>query len=251
MNKVQLEEMKPGELVQYAKDLGLNTKGKNPRALVPLILQKIAGESADEGDDAPDSALVDASGTHITGLNGETPEEIISEEETLLDDEGDDAPDYKAMTEEEVMMHMITQAEAGKADPAVLTALYNAYERLTAKPEEQPPQPHSAETHPTVHTANALHTGRPPKAGSHWPTPEEAIQTLAPYSKRGLIITRIPKLPHMLKLVHGSRELAISLKQPLRTVIQHANLLMRPTGKPTEDLSYEELVDLRHKQLKK
>lgn len=251
MDKAQLEAMKPGELVQYAKNLGLNTKGKNPRDLHDLILQTIAGEdAADEDDDAPDTVLVDASGTHITGLQGETPEEIIAEEATLLDD--DEQPgepvNFDGMTEEEVLMHQIAQAEATKAHPAVITALYNAYERLTVKPEPQPEQP---ETHGTVHTAKALHTGRPPKAGSHWPSVEEAISMLAPYTKRGLVVTRVPKIPHMLMFKHGGRETAISLKQPLRTVLQHASLIMRPTGKPTEDLSYEELVDLKHKALKK
>lgn len=262
MNQQDLQAMKPGELVQYAKDLGINTKGKNPRDLVPLVLKAIEGELGDDEGDvtgestaATASALSEALGGDALPEDHEpTPEEIIAQESDLLDAEDTDAApvDYGAMSEEEVLMHQITVAENTKAHPAVLAALYNAYERLTAKPEPQPEQPNEqAHTHGTVHTANQLHTGRPPKAGSHWPTPEEAIATLAPYSKRGMIISRIPKVPHMLKFTHGHRELAISLKQPLRTIIQHAGLLMRPTGKPTEDLSYEELVDLRHKALKK
>lgn len=241
MNKAQLEEMKPGELVQYAKDLGLSTKGKNPRDLVPLILQKIAGEDADEGDNTPET---------VTDDHEPTAEEIIAEEAGLLDEEDTDAapPNFEGMSEEEVLMHQIIVAEAAKAHPAVLTALYNAYERLTAKTEAAPVT--GPQDHPTVHTTNAPPTGRPPKAGSHWPTAEEAISLMQNHVKRGMTVSKI-RGTNMLLMKYGSREMAQTLKQPLRTILQHANLLMRPTGKPTEDLSYEELVDLRHKQIKK
>lgn len=248
MNKAQLEEMKPGELTQYAKNLGLNTKGKNPRDLVPLILKVVEGEAADSTDSTDEG---DSTGNETAPVTEPTAEEIVAAEAGLLDEEDPDAapPDFAEMTEEEVLMHQITAAEAAKAHPAVLTALYNAYERLTAVTEAAPPQ--GAHENPTIHTNNMPATGRPPKAGSHWPSVQEAISTLSPFTKRGMSVTVIPKHPHMLKFTHGSKEIAISVKQPLRTILQHASLLMRPTGKPTEDLSYEELVDLRHKQIKK
>ncbi len=257
MNEQELKAMPPAEVVQYAKDIGLNTKGKNPSSLIPLILKRIEGEPS-EGDVTGESTA-DTASKLSEALGGDalpdpTPEEIIAQESELLDEEDSDAPpvNLDAMTEEEILMHQITVAENTKAHPAILTALYNAYERLTAVPEQAPEQQiTSAADHPQVHTANQQHTGRPPKAGSHWPTPEEAISMLGAYTKRGLVVTRVPKIPHMLLLKHAGRECAITLKQPLRTILQHAGLLMRPTGKPTEDLSYEELVDLRHKALKK
>lgn len=249
MNEAELKEMSNKDLVQTAKDLGLNVTGKNPRSLVPLILKALDGH-ADEGEDSPETAGANGQQTGDTDNHEPTAEEIIAEEAGLLDGEDPDAspPNFDSMTEEEVLSHQITAAEAAKAHPAVLTALYNAYERLTAKPGPQPVT--GPQDHPVVHTANQQHTGRPAKAGSHWPTAEEAISLLQNHVKRGMTVSKI-RGTNMLLMKHGSREMAQTLKQPLRTILQHASLLMRPTGKPTEDLSYEELVDLRHKQIKK
>lgn len=231
MNQAQLEAMKPKELFQYANDLGVKTKGLNPRQVVPLVLAALDGSGVpDEGD---------ATGEE-SGQPQPSRSEIIAGEKDLLDAEDDETDPnllFDAMTEEEVLEHQIQQAEDGGAHPAVIAALVNAKNNLAAvnqAPVEQPPAP------PPAGTATQPYQPRQ-KAGSHYPTVKEVHDVLAGHVKRGLKIVSVDqKVWH---IQHNNREAAGTMKMPLRTLLMQANILMRPTGRPTEDMSYEEIME--------
>lgn len=71
-------------------------------------------------------------------------------------------------------------------------------------------------------------------------TPKEIRQATAHLVKRGLQIVKLDDKPHadgshQWHFRHKNREAAGTIFQPLRTIVQQANMLMTPTKAPTEE----------------
>lgn len=78
------------------------------------------------------------------------------------------------------------------------------------------------------------------KNGDQWPTVAEARAALASHIMRGLTIVKMTEDYWHFRV--SNREAAGNLKMPLKQLILQANILLRPTAKPTEGLDFDEII---------
>lgn len=215
MNREELEALKPNELYQTAKDLGIKTKKKSPAEVVTLILDSVAGTvlQEDEADETENEAEI------IPGDDEEGPAEgDLTGEEGAEDDAEEEAA---APIEQTVDVPKLTATDKQfiKKNPDLDARIKADKEFEKTKPQE-----------PRLGAVQTFNPSAP--VGHHWPTVAETKAALKSHIARGLEILELHEEYFHFKV--QNREAAGNLKQPLNQIVLQANILLRPTKAPTE-----------------
>lgn len=221
MNREELEALKPNELYQTAKDLGIKTKKKTPAEVVTLILDSVAGTLLQE-DDGDEAETIPADGD----LNADIDEGNLTGEAGA----GDDAEEPDAPLEEvgDVPKLTATDKQFIKKNPDLDARIKAEKEHARAMPPVATPGYTGQEPHRAVQAHNPA-----VRHGQHWPTVEEVKVALKSHLARGLKIIELHDDQWHFRI--EGREAAGNLKMPLNQIVFQANILMRPTKTPTEN----------------
>lgn len=251
MNREELQALSSEDLNKLGAELGINTKGQNKRHVIEKILQKIEGQAAEEKKNQP--AAGDGEGDDLPENPGvPTDEQIIAAERGDMEGEEDDpAPeDLIGLSHEEILERKIQDAEerGDAATASALVAALDALQRSGAATNAAVPEAPAAEHDRGPHVATQGYAPRI-KAGMDWPTPEEVRELLKSHVKRGLKIRKLDN--KMWEFQFGVKDAAGTMKMPMRQILMQANILMRNTARPTEDMDFDEILTMRRKAMSK